>query len=367
MDIRGKLHFLRQNLFIYIMGVLLILGMKHLYSRADCDSLRWILGPTARWVEALSGIPFTYEPGMGYVNHGLRYLIAPSCSGVQFMIITAAMLIFSFSHLWVGGRHLAGLRLGRLPWMGFRHLTGLWRWMRCHRLTELRPRTELPWPGLRLAESRHPKAPLSENPGGDGSPPESAGSPGSTGPSGARAAASGRNAAAPAPDSQRPRAILRILPGLAWIAISLLLSYGFTIFVNGLRIVAAIYLPYFFKRSGVSGGWLTPDRLHTMIGAVVYFASLLTIHRLAGLLFDRFPGTGKDRPSTPVLGKCLAPLFWYFFIVLGIPFLNRASRRGNGQFAEFALLVALCCGTVLLLYGLGLLVRRKIQYKEKDC
>ena len=295
MDIRGKLHFLRQNLFIYIMGFLLILGMKHLYSRADCDSLRWILGPTARWVEALSGIPFTYEPGMGYANHGLRFLIAPSCSGVQFMIITAAMLIFSFSHLWAA-----------------------------------------PCPGTT-----------------DDSDDSSA-----------TAAASGRSrdaAGAPAPDSQRPRAILRILPGLAWIAISLLLSYGFTIFVNGLRIVAAIYLPYFFKRAGVLGGWLTPDRLHTMIGAVVYFAALLTIHRLVGLLFDRFPRADKDRPSTPILGKCLAPLFWYFFIVLGIPFLNRASRRGNGQFAEFALLVALCCGTLLLLHGLALLIRRKIR------
>ena len=43
------------------------------------------------------------------------------------------------------------------------------------------------------------------------------------------------------------------------------------------------------------------------------------------------------------------------------------SRNAEYQFVPTdtstieALLVALCCGTVLLLYGLGVLVRRKIQ------
>lgn len=261
MDIRGKLRFFRQNMLIYIIGILLILGMKYLYAGADCEGLRWILGPTARWVEVLSGIPFAYEPGMGYANHGLRFLIAPSCSGVQFMIVTAAMLIFSFSHL------AAGSRMG------------------------------------------------------------------------------GR--------------ILRTALGLGWVASSLLLSYVITVFVNGLRILAAIYLPAVFERSGAFRGPMTPHRLHTMIGALVYFAALLTVHRLVGFLFARFHGTDKDR--APILGRCLSPLFWYFTIVLGIPFLNRASRRSNGQFAEFAFLVCLCCGSVLFLYSMALLICRKLR------
>ncbi len=297
---RGKLRFHRQNIFIYLMGFSLILGMKYLYSRADCESLLWILGPTARWVEVLSGIPFVYEPGMGYANHGLRFLIAPSCSGVQFMIITAAMLIFSFSH--------------------------------------------------RVMDCRNAKF-----------PDESAGA----GPfdQGASTGSGRQNAIKRAPGTGRhyPQAIRRIWPGLGWIVLSLLLSYLFTIFVNGLRIVAAIYLPYFFRRIDVFDGPLTPDMLHTMIGVVVYFAALLTIYRLAGFLFDRFRSADEARPSAPILGKCLAPLFWYFFIVLGIPFLNRAYRRSNGQFAEFALLVTLCCGAVLLFYGLALLIRRKLR------
>ena len=39
--------FLRQNLFFYIIGFFILFGMKYLYSKADCEGLRWILGPTA--------------------------------------------------------------------------------------------------------------------------------------------------------------------------------------------------------------------------------------------------------------------------------------------------------------------------------
>lgn len=262
MNFRGKLLFIRQNIFIYVTGAFLILGMKYFYSGADCESLLWILGPTARLVEALSGIPFAYEPGMGYANHELRFLIAPSCSGVQFMIITAALLIFSFSH-----------RVGK---------------RRC------------------------------------------------------------------------PQVIQQTATGLGWIAASLLLSYLFTVFVNGLRIIAAIYLPPLFERAGALNGTLTPDRLHTMIGAVVYFASLLTLYRLVGLFFCRGDETDKDRSLLQIFLKCLSPVFWYFFIVLGIPFLNRAHSRSGKQFTEFALLVAICCGSVLVLYCLGTVVHRRL-------
>ncbi len=271
---------LRQNLIFYLMGCLILLGMKCFYSRADVESLRWVLGPTARWVETLSGIPFVYEPGMGYANHGLRFLIAPSCSGVQFMIITAAMLIFSFTHC--VGRHGAGRSMG------------------CQD----------------AGNRRFGKLPAI------------------------------------------PQA------GLGWIAASLLLSYLLTIFVNGLRIVVAIYLPSLFGRMGALKGWLTPDRLHTMIGAVVYFAALLTIYRLVSLLFDRFQGVKKDMLSASLLHRCLSPVFWYFFIVLGVPFLNRAYSKNSGQFTEFALSVSLCCGCVLILYGFGALLRRKLWSRE---
>lgn len=294
--------FLRQNLIFYIIGFFLLLGMKFYYSQADAGSLRWILGPTAGWVEILSGIPFVYERGMGYVNHSLRFLIAPSCSGVQFMIITTAMLVFSFSH-----------RVGCRP----------------------------------------PESFVSSDVIGASGTAAYTGSEGKT--TIKKALHAGRHCT---------QAIRRTMPGLGWIALSLLLSYLLTIFINGLRIIAAIHLPSFFERIHAFDGFLTADRLHAMIGAVVYFAALLTIYRLVSLLFDRFQDAEKDRPSASILRRCLSPVFWYFFIVLGVPFLNRAYSKNSGQFTEFALSVSLCCGCVLILYGFGALLRRKLWSRE---
>lgn len=282
--------FLRLNMIFYIIGFFILFGMKYFYSKADCEGLRWILDPTARWVEALSDIPFVYERGMGYVNHGLRFLIAPSCSGVQFLIILSAMLISSF----------------------------------VHEAADFCPMNPMSGRKKAASDSRCPDR-LCD-----------------TGVSVSRKAA-------PA----------RMGKGICWIAVSLLLSYVLTVFVNGLRIIAAIYLPSFFERIHAFGSFLTPDRLHTMIGVVVYFAALLAIHQLVGLLFQRSSGTDKRQASSLILRKCLSPVFWYFFIVLGIPFLNRAYRRSGKQFTEFVLLVTLCCGAVLLLYCLGAVIHRR--------
>ena len=48
------------------------------YSKASVPDLKWILAPTSLWVRILSGIPFDYEPGSGYVSHSFRFIIAPS-------------------------------------------------------------------------------------------------------------------------------------------------------------------------------------------------------------------------------------------------------------------------------------------------
>ncbi|MCM1037916.1 MAG: exosortase K [Roseburia sp.] len=67
------------------------------FSRSkDADMLTWILTPTARWVSILSGISFEYLPHQGYVNHFHQFLIAPSCAGGRFMLLTFLMLNFSF-------------------------------------------------------------------------------------------------------------------------------------------------------------------------------------------------------------------------------------------------------------------------------
>lgn len=89
---------LKQNWLFYFIAAALVIGMKYFYSKAGSNELEWILAPTSRWVSLLTGIPFENVPGAGYVNHQYRFIIAPSCSGVQFMLITTATLIFCYIH-----------------------------------------------------------------------------------------------------------------------------------------------------------------------------------------------------------------------------------------------------------------------------
>lgn len=277
---------LRQNFIFYLTGILAVLGIKHYYSQADCDSLLWILGPTTRWVEFLSKIPFTYVSGTGYVNNSLRLLIAPSCSGVQFMIVTAATLIFSFVH--------------------------------------------------NIASPQHRKT---------------------------------------------LKASVRIMRGFGWIIASLIISWLLTVLVNGLRIIVAIYLPLYLEHAGLMKGLLTADRLHTMIGVVVYMIALLTIYRLVGyLICKKADSTGQSetvsnqgisdssktyREQFPMIfaRKCLQPVFWYFFVTLGLPFLNKAYLNDTAKFTEFAALIICCAALILLPYFLYSAVRILLRNK----
>lgn len=89
---------LRGNLIFYLLAVAAVLAIKLFYSRAGSDMLIWILAPTARWAGFLGGLAFTYEPRVGYVNRSIHFIIAPSCSGLQFMSVLIMVLICSFVH-----------------------------------------------------------------------------------------------------------------------------------------------------------------------------------------------------------------------------------------------------------------------------
>ncbi|MCM1056669.1 MAG: exosortase K [Firmicutes bacterium] len=267
MSVKKGINILRHSFIFYLAGVLLLLGLKCYYRQADCDSLRWILTPTAGWVQLLSGIPFTYLPGVGYVNHDLRLLIAPSCSGVRFMTILFATLVFSFVHV--------------------------------------------------------------------------------------IAAPEAHSASEAASDDRNSRH--GIIKGSCWIAASGILSWLFTVFVNGLRIIAAIYLPIYLEEAGLMRDIdiLTPDRLHTVIGVVIYFIALLTIYRLAEWSVQRKTGAAL---LSDLLRKWAPPVFWYFALTLGLPLLH---GFGQAQSGEFAVLVIGCCSLILLPYLTVLFLRRK--------
>ncbi|MCL2351046.1 MAG: exosortase K [Firmicutes bacterium] len=224
----------RQKWPLYLAGFFLIFGLKYFHSKAGGDELAWILGPTARLVGIMSGIVFEREPRVGYLSRQFRFVIAPSCSGVEFMIIAIAALVFSFAH---------------------------------------RMRTV----------------------GG----------------------------------------------GFLWLALSLVFSYPYTVFVNGVRIILAVYLPVFLGGKGLP----TPERLHTVIGAAVYFTALLIMCLGAGRvsrLIARTPG------GSLTVWAFLPPAFWYLAIALGIPVLTGAYKNDPGKFAGYAAVMAAVCAAAVL-------------------
>jgi len=60
---------------------------KRWYSQASPESLRWILGPTARLVGLWYRSPFAFEAGYGYLSRELRFGIIPACAGINFLIM----------------------------------------------------------------------------------------------------------------------------------------------------------------------------------------------------------------------------------------------------------------------------------------
>ena len=121
------------------------------------------------------------------------------------------------------------------------------------------------------------------------------------------------------------------------LGVSIVLAYLFTIFVNGIRIVLSIRLPVLLEGLHVLGGWLTPDRLHTLIGTVTYFASLCVIYQCAAAK------TGNGRLAVPV--------FWYLLIVLALPFVKRVWHNDWTGFGEYAVLIIGVCLVVRVVFG----------------
>lgn len=243
---------------LYLLIISVVFILRFFCYVNDSDALTWILAPTARWAGILGGIPFEYLPHQGYVNHFYRFLIAPSCSGIRFMIITFLMLACSFLY--------------------------------------------------RIRSAR---------------------------------------------------------AGYLWFAFSAVFSYFFTVLVNGIRIVLAIYLPVLLnpvlQPDGILNGWLNPDRLHTLIGTVVYFSSLCVIYPVAFLLFQR--GFMKpDEYAKPSFAgskygkRLLIPAFWYLSAIIIIPFCGRILKSNWEGFASYSILVIGACIAVSILIAIAYIV-----------
>lgn len=221
---------IQNNWPFYLAVCSIILIMRYFGRAEDADALLWILALTARWAGILGGISFEYLPHQGYVNHFYQFLIAASCSGIRFMLLTFLMLVFM-------------------------------------------------------------------------------------------------------PASTSAKSIRNKFGNLA---ASIILAYGFTVLVNGIRIVLAIRLPLLLEGNGLMTGWLTPDRLHTLIGTVVYFTALCGLYLCAA--------------STTGRGRLFVPVCWYLLIVLILPFVNRVWNHNWKGFGQYAAVVLGGCMFIYMIF-----------------
>lgn len=303
-----KYNSIYQNL-IFMTAVAAVTLIMYYFCRVnDSDALKWILAPTARWVSILGGIPFEYMPHQGYVNHLWEFVIAPSCAGCRFMLITFLMMVF------LPGRSDSG--------------------------KDCKEDAEDHDAAIKSAVAR--------NAGNH----------------------DGRENDA---ETKRHNTGGKWI----WFGCSMLLAYVSSIFVNGIRIVAAIYLPALLERKQLMGGWLTPDRLHTLIGTVTYFISLCVMYPAVLSVHDRIAGGFKGRRMmawqeskqddartaagtvvrTVRSGRLLVPAFWYLLFVLALPFVKRVFHHDLAGFGSYAAVIAGVCGSVCVVMAVGEWIR----------
>ncbi len=63
------------------------LGLKAWFRDANADQLTWLLKPTVVLGELLSRTPFSFEPGVGYLDPSLTFQVVPACSGLNFFCV----------------------------------------------------------------------------------------------------------------------------------------------------------------------------------------------------------------------------------------------------------------------------------------
>lgn len=107
---RHNKHLLSPGLFS-LAALVPAAALKYHYHHASGGKLGWILGPTATLVGAATGSNFVFEAGTGWVSMQQRLIIAPSCAGVNFLIVC----FLSLAALSVMDQDRGRLHPARLP------------------------------------------------------------------------------------------------------------------------------------------------------------------------------------------------------------------------------------------------------------
>ena len=75
------------RILMVIISLAIALGLKYHYSHSRAEDLDWMLAPASCLVQKISGMKFEKMDDTGYADKETGIVIAPSCSGINFMII----------------------------------------------------------------------------------------------------------------------------------------------------------------------------------------------------------------------------------------------------------------------------------------
>ena len=109
----GHLNLYRRTAAQAAVVLLAAAAMKAFYSAASINDLKWILWPTKVVVEWFTEVRFYFESYSGYTSEDRSFVIAASCSGVNFLI--AVFLMLTLRMLW--GRWRDGLDWLSIVWI----------------------------------------------------------------------------------------------------------------------------------------------------------------------------------------------------------------------------------------------------------
>jgi exosortase K len=104
----------KTKLLLLALVALVVWGMKRHYSDARADDVRWMLRPTAELVSSVTGTPFVFSPGEGYVSHERLFLIEKSCAGINFMAAAFLVLVFTIVRRVTSAVSMAVVLIGSL-------------------------------------------------------------------------------------------------------------------------------------------------------------------------------------------------------------------------------------------------------------
>ena len=85
-----------RNMPYYLIAAGLVVLLKYLFTIAENDSLFFLLKPTDKFIEVLTGTKAVYLANSGYYHEKLNIIIDKSCSGYNFWLICFVMLTYLF-------------------------------------------------------------------------------------------------------------------------------------------------------------------------------------------------------------------------------------------------------------------------------